>query len=45
MHKLPKMDSIQKLAEFWDTHDLIDFQGELEEVAGKISDRELPIQL
>jgi hypothetical protein len=31
--KLPKTDSIQKLAEFWDTHDLTDFEGELEEVA------------
>ncbi len=31
--KLPKTDSIQELAEFWDTHDLTDFEGELEEVA------------
>ena len=31
--KLPKTDSIQKLAEFWDTHDLSDFEDELEEVA------------
>lgn len=31
--KLPKMDSIQKLAEFWDTHDATDFEAELEEVA------------
>ena len=31
--KLPKTDSIQKLAEFWDTHDLTDYEGELEEVA------------
>ena len=30
--KLPKTDSIQELAEFWDTHDLIDFEDELEEV-------------
>jgi hypothetical protein len=30
--KLPKTDSIQKLAEFWDTHDLTDFEDELEEV-------------
>ena len=30
--KLPRMDSIRKLAEFWDTHDLTDFQDELEEV-------------
>ena len=31
--KLPKIDSIEKLAEFWDTHDLTDFEDELEEVA------------
>ena len=31
--KLPKTDSIEKLAEFWDTHDLTDFEDELEEVA------------
>jgi hypothetical protein len=31
--KLPKTDSIQKLAEFWDKHDLTDFEDELEEVA------------
>ncbi len=31
--KLPKTDSIQKLAEFWDTHDLTDFENELQEVA------------
>ena len=31
--KLPKTDSIQELAQFWDTHDLTDFEDELEEVA------------
>ena len=30
--KLPKTDSIKKLAEFWDTHDLTDFEEELEEI-------------
>ena len=30
--KLPRIDSIQELAEFWDTHDLTDFEDELEEV-------------
>ena len=30
--KLPKIDSIEKLAEFWDTHDLTDFEDQLEEV-------------
>ena len=31
--KLPQTDSIQELADFWDTHDLADFEEELEEVA------------
>jgi predicted DNA binding CopG/RHH family protein len=31
--KLPETDSIQELAEFWDTHDLTDYEDELEEVA------------
>lgn len=30
--KLPHIDSIEELAEFWDTHDLTDFENELEEV-------------
>jgi hypothetical protein len=29
---LPETDSIQALAEHWDTHDLTDFDDELEEV-------------
>ena len=33
---LPKTDSIQKLAEFWDTHDLTDFEDELQEVADPV---------
>ena len=30
--RLPKTDSVKKLAEFWDSHDLTDFKDELEEV-------------
>jgi len=30
---LPKTDSIQELAQFWDTHDLTDFEEHLEEVS------------
>ena len=30
--RLPKTDSIKKLAMFWDSHDLTDFEDELEEV-------------
>ena len=29
---IPKTDSIQELAHFWDTHDLTDFEDELEVV-------------
>ena len=29
---IPQTDSIQELADFWDTHDLTDFEDELEEV-------------
>ena len=31
--KIPQTDSIQELAHFWDTHDLTDFEAELEEVS------------
>ena len=31
--KMPQTDSIQELAHFWDTHDLTDFEDELEEVS------------
>ena len=34
--KPPKNDSIEKLAEFWDTHDLTDFEDELKEVAERV---------
>ena len=30
--KLPQTDSIKELAEFWDRHDLTDFEDQLEEV-------------
>jgi len=29
---LPQTDSIQEMAEFWDKHDLTDFEDDLEEV-------------
>ena len=43
--KLPKIDSIQELAEFWDTHDLTDFEGGLEEVAEPVFVRRPAIQV
>jgi predicted DNA binding CopG/RHH family protein len=33
---LPKTDSIQELAQFWDEHDLTDFEDELEEVTESV---------
>ena len=37
--KIPATDSIEKLARFWDTHDLTDFANQLEEVGGPIFER------
>lgn len=30
--RIPQTDSIEELAKFWDTHDVTDFEDELEEV-------------
>ena len=30
--KIPQTDSIEELAQFWDLHDLTDFEDELEEI-------------
>jgi predicted DNA binding CopG/RHH family protein len=43
--KLPTTDSIRELAEFWDTHDMTDFEDELEEVTEEVFDRERAITL
>jgi len=37
--RLPQTDSIRELARFWDTHDLTDFQDELEEVTQPVFGR------
>ena len=37
--KMPKTDSIQKLAAFWQRHDLTDFEDDLEEVSGPVFQR------
>ena len=37
--KMPKTDSIQELATFWQRHDLTDFDDELEEVPGAVFQR------
>ena len=42
---LPKSDSIDELARFWDTHDLTDFEGELEEVSEPAFERDTTITI
>lgn len=37
---IPTTDSIHELAEFWDSHDVTDFQDELEEVSENIFEKE-----
>lgn len=41
--KLPQTDSIQELAKFWDTHDLTEFEDELEKVGERVFQREAEI--
>ena len=43
--KIPRTDSIQQLARFWDTHDLTDFENELEEVTEPVFERQTVIPL
>ena len=42
---LPQTDSIQELAHFWDTHDVTDFEDELEEVTEPVFERRTVIAL
>lgn len=39
MGRTPNIDSIEEFATFWDTHDLMDFEDELEEVEETVFDR------
>jgi len=45
MKRIPQTDSIQELARFWDTHDLTDFENELEEVTEPVFDQDHSITL
>ena len=42
---LPKTDSIQELAQFWDTHDVTDFEDQLEEVSESVFSPRAAIRL
>lgn len=43
--KLPQIDSIEALARFWDSHDLTDFEDELEEVVEPVFERETAVTI
>jgi predicted DNA binding CopG/RHH family protein len=43
--KIPRTDSIQELARFWDTHDLTDFEDQLEEVTEPVFERETVVKI
>ena len=38
--RIPQIDSIQELAAFWDSHDLIEFEDDLEVVGGTVFERQ-----
>ena len=38
--RIPDTDSIEELARFWDSHDLTDFEGQLEEIRTPVFVRE-----
>jgi hypothetical protein len=42
---MPQTDSIQELARFWDTHDLTDFEDQLEEVSEPVFEREAVMKI
>ncbi len=43
--QIPQTDSIQQLAQFWDTHDLTDFEDQLEEVEEAVFERETVVSI
>ncbi len=43
--ELPQTDSIEELARFWDEHNVTDFEGQLEEVRGKVFEREKVVKV
>jgi predicted DNA binding CopG/RHH family protein len=45
IERIPQTDSIEELAQFWDTHDLTDFEEELEEVTEPIFVQEAVVKI
>ncbi|EAZ90926.1 CopG family antitoxin [Crocosphaera chwakensis] len=44
-NQILKTDSIEELANFWDSHDLTDFENQLEEVREPVFEREALISI
>jgi len=43
--RIPRTDSIQDLARFWDSHDLTDFEDELQEVEEQVFERRIVVRV
>jgi CopG antitoxin of type II toxin-antitoxin system len=43
--RIPQTDSIKELAKFWDTHDLTDFEAQLEDIDEPVFARDMPIRI
>ena len=43
--RIPCIDSIEELAQFWDSHDLTDFEEGLEEVGESVFERETVVRV
>lgn len=44
-NNIPQSDSIREAANFWDTHDLTDFEDQIEEVTEPVFEREKVVQI
>jgi hypothetical protein len=42
---IPRTDSIEELARFWECHDVTDFEDQLEEVPEPVFDRETTVRV
>lgn len=43
--RIPQTNSIEELAQFWDTHDLTDFEDQLDEVTEPVFEQETVVQI
>ena len=42
---IPQIDSIEELSRFWDTHDLTDFEDQLEEITEPVFERRTVVKV